>query len=90
MDDPLPIGMGLRVPLPDANATLIQPSSYPLYHYATNPPPVPEVAKDLEPGPDGLVDFDELTRDQVLFNHLTCQPVLISKRVDEVMYCQAH
>lgn len=70
MDEPLPIGMGLRVPLPEVATTLTQSPSYTGY-YLNQQPPDPEIPKDLQPGSDGLVDFDELTREQVLLNILT-------------------
>jgi ubiquitin-conjugating enzyme E2 Q len=76
MDDPLPIGMGLRVPLSDAAAMSTQTSNCSWYR-GTRPTPVPEVPKDLQPGPDGLVEFDELTREQVSCDSLPrCQAVL--------------
>jgi len=67
MDDPFPIGMGLWVPLPTSSPT-IGPQSQPCPSFAgfqlqqANPPEIP---KDLQPGSDGLVDFDELTLDQM-------------------------
>ena len=70
MDDPLPIGMGLRVPLPD-DFVIVPHAGLSLagYRAAQPPPPVPEIPKNLQPGPDGLVEFDELTRPQVLLSH---------------------
>jgi len=75
MDDPLPIGMGLRVPLPEA-AAATRPTTFAAY-YSNQTPQIPEVPKDLQPGADGLVDFDELTTEQVAFKSLTrCRPLL--------------
>jgi len=64
MDKPLPVGLGLRVPLPStvavANSVAIAQN-----WYSTVPPPVEETPKELQPGPDGLCDFDDLTLAQV-------------------------
>jgi len=85
MDDPLPIGMGLRVPLP-VEAAVTQSTTFAAYSNQTFP--IPEVSKDLEPGADGLVDFDELTTEQVAFKPLMrCRSLLTIKYIDEVMYC---
>jgi hypothetical protein len=64
MDEPLPVGLGLRVPLP---STLAIPNPVVIAQslYSPAPPPVQETPKDLEPGPDGLCDFDDLTLSQV-------------------------
>jgi ubiquitin-conjugating enzyme E2 Q len=70
MDDPLPIGMGLRIPLPDAAATPTRSTTYSPYDYSNQPASAPEVPNNLQPGPDGLIDFDELTREQVSFHPL--------------------
>ena len=63
MEDPLPIGMGLRVPLPEGG---VVPSS-------TSFPVVPsfvpaEIPQVLEPDADGLVYFDDLSQYQVRFS----------------------
>jgi ubiquitin-conjugating enzyme E2 Q len=68
MDEPLPIGMGLRVSLPEVDAPPVRTTpSYPVF-LPIQPPPVIEVPKDLQPGLDGLVDFDDLTKAQVPFS----------------------
>ncbi len=62
MDEPFPIGMGLRVPL--STSATIAPQNQLYSSFAgfqlqqTNPPETP---KELQPGSDDLVDFDELT-----------------------------
>ena len=65
MDEPLPVGLGLRVPLPStlasANPVVIAQNMY------TPAPPVQETPKEFEPGPDGLCDFDDLTLSEVSF-----------------------
>lgn len=65
MDDPLPIGMGLRVPLPDFVTPALPPGLGFAGYHAAQPPPVPEIPKNLQPSPDGLVEFDELSGPQV-------------------------
>jgi len=62
MEEPLPIGMGLRVPMP-STFTAVNP--VPQYPYPTTPAAVQETPKDIERGPDGLCDFDDLTLPQV-------------------------
>lgn len=75
MDDPLPVGMGLRVPRPDSNKIPPAPHSY-LASMPVAPgmpvqylpqPVVPVQEKEFTPGPDGLGDFDDLTVSQVRF-----------------------
>lgn len=75
MDDPLPVGMGLRVPQPDSNKIPPAPHSY-FPGMAVLPgmpaqvlpqPTVPVQQKQFTPGPDGLGDFDDLTVSQVRF-----------------------
>ncbi len=62
MEDPLPIGMGLRVPFPEGSvAPVPQPNIYQIVSFVS---PV-EVPTDPEPGPDGLIYFDDLSRFQV-------------------------
>lgn len=66
MDDPLPVGMGLRVPDPGpipAGAYLPKQN----YYHPTPQPAQPQSApeSELEVGPDGLVDFDVLSKVQV-------------------------
>jgi ubiquitin-conjugating enzyme E2 Q len=62
IDDPLPKGMGLRVPVPDPKDVV--PVVVPPYNYA-QPVPVPSTTT-TEPtgtvvcGPDRLCDFDDL------------------------------
>ncbi|KAF8968508.1 hypothetical protein BDZ97DRAFT_1798782 [Flammula alnicola] len=67
MEDPLPIGLGLRVPLPSSNAaTYAQPpNTHPYNQQNIAPAVVPEAPKVLVPGPDGLCDFDDLTLSQM-------------------------
>ncbi|KAJ7626463.1 hypothetical protein B0H17DRAFT_1024399 [Mycena rosella] len=62
IDQPLPVGMALRVPPPDkARITVTQPTPYQVH---TNPIPAPATAPPLptsyQTGTDGLVDFDTL------------------------------
>lgn len=68
MEDPLPVGLGLRVPNPGwiAAGMYVPPPS----HHRPAGVPVPQVApppppQDAVVGPDGLVDFDRLTIVQV-------------------------
>lgn len=62
MEDPLPIGMGLRVPLPDGNVASLSTS------FQAVPSFVPaEISQVLEPDADGLVYFDDLSQSQVRF-----------------------
>jgi ubiquitin-conjugating enzyme E2 Q len=64
MEEPLPIGMGLRVPMP---STFSAANPAPQYSYPGIPASavVQETPKVLEPGVDGLCDFDDLTLPQV-------------------------
>lgn len=60
IDEPLPIGMGLRVPLPDQSKfpdVLSQAASSPLLVNTTSIPTTSSIVK----GSDGLCDFDDLT-----------------------------
>lgn len=58
MDDPLPIGMGLRVPLPAQSSIVAPPPS------RGGLAPVPDAPSNRKPvvGNDGLVDFDDLDK----------------------------
>ncbi|KAJ2925630.1 hypothetical protein H1R20_g11464, partial [Candolleomyces eurysporus] len=66
MDDPLPVGMGLRVPFP-ANipaGAYVPKVNY--YHPTTSANQVQPVQEaELQAGPDGLVEFDELSKIQM-------------------------
>lgn len=64
MEEPLPIGMGLRVPIPSASDYIAPTPSYNAFGQSTQPAPV-EIEKELLAGPDGMVDFDDLTLQQV-------------------------
>ncbi|KAJ3823174.1 hypothetical protein F5880DRAFT_1613100 [Lentinula raphanica] len=72
LDEPLPIGMGLRVPLPDATKVRAAPPNtivvgVPIMNQAaapTNSPP-PQAQNRPVIGPDGLCDFDELDPQQM-------------------------
>ena len=59
MEEPFLVGIGLRVPPLGTTATTNQLKflGYSLYG---QPPAVPEVPNILQPGPDGLVDFEYL------------------------------
>lgn len=62
LDDPLPTGLGLRVPLPDSSK-IQEPPRYPY-----GPVPVPQNPPSpiqIATGPDGLCDFDDLTLQMV-------------------------
>lgn len=58
LDEPLPLGMGLRVPVPDPKRCTISP----VYSYISGA--TQAVAKPMHvaptPGPDGLCEFDEM------------------------------
>lgn len=60
MDEPLPVGLGLRVPPTSLGTIEVQPS-VPMYHQAALIPPskTPNIAAD------GLCEFDELDLNQV-------------------------
>lgn len=75
MEQPLPIGMGLRVPMP---STFAAANPAPQYSYPGIPAPavVQETPKDLEPGLDGLCDFDDLTLPQVYLSILNIEGVI--------------
>lgn len=66
MDEPFPIGMGLRVPLPTSTTIAPQSQSYPSFAgFQLQQAKPPEIPKELQPGSDDLVDFDELTLEQM-------------------------
>ncbi|KAF8881664.1 hypothetical protein CPB84DRAFT_1817227 [Gymnopilus junonius] len=78
MEDPLPIGLALRVPLP-TGSILAQNQGY----YAPNPAPeVPETLKTLVPGPDGLCDFDDLSVGQM--RHTIAKLINTLPSIDEM------
>ena len=58
LGEPLPLGMGLRVPVPDARKCVETPT------YSWVHPGTPAVAAPVHvpptPGPDGLCEFDEM------------------------------
>lgn len=84
LDEPLPIGMGLRVPLPDVTKVLPPQTSYSALQtrvmiagghlqnsIATPPPPTTPIESPRPPvGSDCLCDFDDLDLQQV--SHCTC------------------
>ncbi|KAJ3509436.1 hypothetical protein NLJ89_g5227 [Agrocybe chaxingu] len=61
MEDPFPVGLGLRVPVPSASAGQY---SAPTGVGHQNPQPV-ESPRVITPGTDGLCDFDELLAPQM-------------------------
>ncbi|KAH9475092.1 Ubiquitin-conjugating enzyme E2Q-like protein 1 [Psilocybe cubensis] len=65
MDEPLPIGLGLRVPLPSSAGAVQAHPNYVGWNTQPAPTVVPETPKTLSPGPDGLCDFDDLTHSQM-------------------------
>jgi ubiquitin-conjugating enzyme E2 Q len=73
MEDPLPVGMGLRVPPPDPNKMAPTPQVYPIVGMRgmsglqqAPPPPAPPVQhKVFTVGQDGLGDFDDLSLQEV-------------------------
>jgi hypothetical protein len=60
IDEPLPVGMALRVPLPDMSKILGPPTLFSLL----TPQPVIQSGTAVA-GPDGLCDFDDLSLIQV-------------------------
>lgn len=66
MDEPLPIGMGLKVPEPLETPVASTCTSFVDFQQVVHPQvDPPEILNDLQPGSDKLVDFDELTLPQV-------------------------
>lgn len=66
LEEPLPVGMGLRVPVPKVSAST--PAQHPVYHvgvHGTTAPPPLEPPRACVVGPDGLCEFDELALVQV-------------------------
>lgn len=66
LEEPLPVGMGLRVPVPKVSAST--PAQHPVYHvgvHGTAAPPPLEPPRACVVGPDGLCEFDELALVQV-------------------------
>ncbi len=71
MEDPLPVGLGLRVPPPSTTAPPIaQVQQVDAFGrpYVPSPAVVEQPVAPLTIGPDGLCEFDELSLAQV------CQP----------------
>lgn len=69
MDDPLPIGLGLRVPLPPKDTIVVQPVQRAL-HVLSAPapapaPPVDDRQSKAAAGPDGLCEFDDMDKGQM-------------------------
>ncbi|KAJ3717151.1 hypothetical protein C8R42DRAFT_724779 [Lentinula raphanica] len=69
LDEPLPIGMGLRVPLPDPTKVRAAPPNTTILNQIeaaapTNSPP-PQAQNQPVIGSDGLCDFDELEPQQM-------------------------
>lgn len=65
LDEPLPTGMGLRVPVPDLKKSVpVAPvNSLPRWSHPNigiSATPLVPTAHSLTPGPDGLCDFDEM------------------------------
>lgn len=67
MDEPLPVGLGLRVPVPDAGSPTTPLTQFGMHALLapTAPPPVPAPVTSVIIGQDGLCDFDELSLLQV-------------------------
>lgn len=93
MEQPLPIGMGLRVPMP---STFAAANPVPQYSYPGIPAPavVQETPKVLEPGLDGLCDFDDLTLPQVYPFVLNIKVLYLMRFFfhllsDEGLHCEA-
>lgn len=66
MDEPLPVGLGLRVPPPTQNS--LESTSLPTLSFVditTTPVSTPAVPKKLNISEDGLCEFDELDLSQV-------------------------
>ncbi|KAJ7187359.1 hypothetical protein C8R46DRAFT_880049 [Mycena filopes] len=59
LDEPLPVGMALRVPPPDQARITAPAPTHPHYGHQQAPPP-PPVNVEYVVGTDGLVDFDTL------------------------------
>lgn len=71
MEDPLPVGLGLRVPLPSTNVLSAPQAPHPdtlVRPYVPGPAVVEQPTPPITLGPDGLCEFDELNLAQV------CQP----------------
>lgn len=58
--DPLPVGMGLRVPVPDPKRCIPAPQVRPMYSIPGIYVPAEPVRAPPVPGPDGLCEFDEM------------------------------
>ena len=67
MDEPLPVGLGLRVPPPTSSSSEITSLPQPMIYYPdiTTSPVTPTVPKKLNISEDGLCEFDELDLNQV-------------------------
>ena len=65
LDDPLPTGLGLRVPVPDSSK-IQEPARH--FYGPVPVPPMPPPPIQVAIGPDGLCDFDDLTLQMVRFS----------------------
>ncbi|KAF9481500.1 hypothetical protein BDN70DRAFT_876298 [Pholiota conissans] len=67
MEDPLPVGLGLRVPYPTHVVPQAQQPNIGMHHsiQATQTVVEPQTPKDVVKGPDGLCDFDDLSLPQM-------------------------
>ena len=74
MDEPLPVGLGLRVPPPSQTtpASTISFQAQPTLYYVNNSVvPAPTVPRKINISEDGLCEFDELDLIQVrLYNYV--------------------
>lgn len=73
VDEPLPIGMALRVPPPDKARIVATPTAGPYYGHQPLPTPVLP-PHNYQTGTDGLVDFDTLPIEHV--RHCVVPPCL--------------
>ncbi|KAF7297153.1 UBIQUITIN-CONJUGAT-2 domain-containing protein [Mycena indigotica] len=60
LDQPLPVGMALRVPLPDRSRVIQTPAPIHSYPHQPQQTAVPNLPSDFPVGLDGLVEFDSL------------------------------
>lgn len=88
IDEPLPIGMALRVQLPDVSELAAPPVSFlSIVPQQATAPAQPGTAVV---GPDRLCDFDDLSLPQVSIERFVCCVFQFTGLVDESDHCSAH
>ena len=86
MDEPLPVGLGLRVPppIPSTSPSAAVLLAGPIVH-STVPPPT-----KINIYEDGLCEFDELDLNQVRISNYSFAKDHPEHLLDEALHCPSH